>query len=232
MTRHTIPDHWTPVQTATWRTVHEYQRNGRQGAQVIAPLVGKSPGTLSNEVNPDVSTHKLGLDDAVALQHAADDYRILHAMAATLHHACLPLPDYADSSNVDLLMAFSEWQSRMGVTCKAIRAALEDGNITSSEARAIRTFGHDHMRAFLEFLDRIDALVVEDDMGKLDVEIPEFLRKRGIREVSDNVPDGYQVKAPVGRFGVLFGQEVFDILTRKPTAPDEGSSDESAPGAE
>ena len=66
-------------------------------------------------------------------------------------------------------------------------------------------------------------------MAKLDVQIPQFLRKHGIRTVSDNVPDGYQVKAPVGRFGVLFGQEVFDILTRKPTASG-GSSGESVPG--
>ena len=38
MTRHTIPDHWTPVQAATWRTVHEYWRHMQVGLECLQRL--------------------------------------------------------------------------------------------------------------------------------------------------------------------------------------------------
>lgn len=159
MSRTAIPDHWTPVQRAAWRTVHEYRRNSSAGANALGPLVGKSPGTLSNEVNPDVASHKLGLDDAVALQHAADDYRVLHAMAASLHHAAIRLPDYSGCSDVELLIKFTEWQSRLGSTCQEIHNALTDSRITRDEADRIRAAGQYHMQAFLEFIHRLETLV-------------------------------------------------------------------------
>lgn len=162
MSRH-IPDHWTPVQRAAWRTVHDYRRGSQSGATAIGPLVGKASGTISNEVNPDVPSHKLGLDDAVALQHATGDYRILEAMASSLHHVAMPLPDYALCSDVELLIKFSEWQSRMGRTCEHIHDTLADGKITRQEAERIRRAGYRQMQAFLEFLHRLETLVEEGD---------------------------------------------------------------------
>jgi hypothetical protein len=163
MSRQSIPDHWTPVQRAAWRTVHEFRRGAQSGANAIGPLVGKAPGTISNEVNPDVPSHKLGLDDAVALQHATADYRILGAMASSLHHIAMPLPDYAPCSDVELLIKFSEWQARMGRTCEHIHDALADSKITQAEADRVRRAGHHQMRAFFEFLHRLETLVEEGE---------------------------------------------------------------------
>ncbi len=161
MSRQTIPDHWTPIQIAAWHTVHDYRRANRAGAQAIGPLVGKSPGVISNEVNPEITSHKLGLDDAVALQHATNDYRILKSMASSLHHVTVQLPDYCACSDVELLTKFSDWQARMGYTCREIHTALDDGEVTPAEVAAIKLAANHHMEGFFEFLHRLETLVEE-----------------------------------------------------------------------
>lgn len=48
-----------------------------------------------------------------------------------------------------------------------------------------------------------------------DAGIPAFLAKRGITEVTDNVPDGYRVAAPSLPFVTLFGDELRAYLKRR-----------------
>lgn len=150
---------FTALDQAAWATVHEYRKGRQQGAALLAPLVGKTPATLSNEVNPAVTTHKLGLADAIVLQHASGDYRILQACAQTLHHLVIALPDFTPVHDVALLNKFAQWQSALGVTCQVIEMALEDGAVTRPELEDIRQRAQDHMRVFFEFLSRMETLV-------------------------------------------------------------------------
>jgi len=150
---------FTALDQAAWATVHEYSNGHQQGAPLLAPLVGKTPATLCNEVNPAVTTHKLGVADAVMLMHATRDYRILQACAQTLHHLVIALPDFAPVSDVELLNKFAGWQSALGVTCHVIQQALEDGEITRAELDDVRGRAQDHMQRFFEFLSRMETLV-------------------------------------------------------------------------
>ncbi len=45
--------------------------------------------------------------------------------------------------------------------------------------------------------------------------IPKFLKKHGIKTVSDNVPPGCEPRAPARTFMVLFGSEVMEAFTKK-----------------
>jgi hypothetical protein len=54
----------------------------------------------------------------------------------------------------------------------------------------------------------------------MSTEIPDFLKKHGIKKVTDNVPEGHQVRAPHRVFSLFFSQELQKHLTRP------GSSDE------
>ncbi|USF88764.1 phage regulatory CII family protein [Candidatus Endoriftia persephonae] len=158
-----IPSHWTPVQEAAWRTVHEFRKGMKGGAEALGPMLGKSAGTLSNEVNPESSSHKLGLEDAIILQLMAQDYRLLHAFSHTLHHISIQLPDAEPVGDVELLDKFSAWQAKMGCTCEVIHQSLADHRVTLTEARAIKTAGYRHIQAFLEFLSRIEQLAEAED---------------------------------------------------------------------
>ncbi len=150
---------FTALDRAAWATVHEYTDGAQHGARLLAPLVGKNPATLCNEVNPAVTTHKLGLADAVMLMHATRDYRILQACAQTLHHLVIALPVFKPVSDVELLNKFAEWQSALGITCHVIKTAFENGALTAAELAAVRDAAQDHMQRFFEFLSRMETLV-------------------------------------------------------------------------
>jgi len=55
-------------------------------------------------------------------------------------------------------------------------------------------------------------------MSDLDVPIPDFLAKKGITKVSDNVPDGHEVRLPAGRIFLFFGERLMDQLQEKQRA--------------
>jgi len=162
MTRNNPPDTWTPLQLAYWRTVHQFRdpRTGRRGAAALAPKLGKSAATLSNEVNADMPSHKAGLEDSVTLQAVTGDYRVLQTYAAELGHLAVPLPDFDRSavSDVALLGQMTAWQAAMGRTMQQIHDALADGDVDADEAEGIRYHLFAHMTEGLRFLHRILVL--------------------------------------------------------------------------
>lgn len=162
MSRAEIPNGWTPLQEAEYRTVHEFKRGNQSGAAALGPMLGKSPAVLSNEVNPAVSSHKHGLEDSVTLQLMTEDYRILLAYSQTLNHIAMPMPEPSLVDDVELLNQFAHWQACLGTTCQEIHRALMDQRIEAHEAQVIRSRGSDHIRAFLTFLDRLDQLVEDE----------------------------------------------------------------------
>lgn len=54
-------------------------------------------------------------------------------------------------------------------------------------------------------------------------EIPPGLRRLGITEVTDNIPEGHQVRAPSLPFVTLFGRELQVELARRRAEPEAES---------
>ncbi len=50
------------------------------------------------------------------------------------------------------------------------------------------------------------------------VEIPDFLTKRGITKLTDNIPEGHQVRAPAKLFATLFKEEIVEACTKPASA--------------
>jgi len=124
-------------------------------------MLGRSPAVISNEVNPEVTSHKQSLEDSIPVQLLTVDFRILHAYSHALHHVALQLPALPEVSDVELLNQFARWQALMGETCEHIRQALEDNRVEPRELREVSKAGHRHMTAFLAFLSRLEQLVEE-----------------------------------------------------------------------
>ncbi len=162
---HELPEHWTPLQTAFYQTVHDYQdpKTGARGGNALGPKLGKSGRTVSNEANPDVPGHKPGIEDTVTVQLITHDYRTLHAYNAALHFVAIPLPDHIPAPDSELLEKLTAWQSRMGKTMQEVHDSFDpDGpsgrDVTKAEAAAIRQRFYSQVQAGLEFLSRIDSL--------------------------------------------------------------------------
>lgn len=160
MSRSEIPQHWTPIQAAAWQTVHQYKdpKSGQRGAAVLGPKLGKSANSLSNEVNPDVGTHKPGLEDSITLQLITGDFQVLRAYANALHHVAIPLPDFETVSDVELLNQFAAWPAALGRTCQEIHSSLEDGRVDPIELRMVKARGFAHIAKFFQFLQRMEQI--------------------------------------------------------------------------
>ncbi|MFI9653949.1 phage regulatory CII family protein [Guyparkeria sp. GHLCS8-2] len=127
------------------------------GAVALAPLAGMNPGTLSNKVNPTIDSHHLTLSESVTIQAISQDYRILHAEAAMLGHAAIPLPKPGNCSDVELLNAYARWTKDIGETAAAINEALE-GDIDEKALAAIHREMHEDFARALELFARFKQL--------------------------------------------------------------------------
>jgi len=149
---------------AMWAVVHEFPRRARRkaGAVGLAPLVGMRPGTLSNKVNPDLDSHHLTVHEAVAIQNAAQDCRILQAEAAILHHAVIPLGDFSCVSDVALLDAYAALHARIGEHAQAIRDTLQDGRVERTEVERVRREFFEVVQAGFAFIMRLEGLIDDE----------------------------------------------------------------------
>lgn len=151
---------WGDLDDAVYATVHDYRDplTGQRGAAALAPLMGMSPGTVSNKANPTMPDHKLGLYESITLQVISKDYRLLYSYARTLGHCAWPLPPVSAQGDVELLDAYAEMHAKAGTVARTIRAALADRRITEAEVNAIREAFDAQVRAGLALLSRFDGL--------------------------------------------------------------------------
>lgn len=122
------------VADAAYHTVHGYPG----GAAALQVRMGKS--NLSAEVNPNIPTAKLGLEDAVKVQALSGDHRILTAMCLELGY--LPPQRMVDQGEIAPTaqagnLALSQAAKEFGDVVTTAAAAMADERITPNELRAV-----------------------------------------------------------------------------------------------
>lgn len=116
------------VADAAYNVVHDYPG----GAAALQVRMGKT--NLSGEVNPNVKTAKLGIEDAVTLQILANDYRILYAMAADCRHfPPLPMPDGLDLAEDQCMRTVSELVKESADVVTATVESLADHEVSDND---------------------------------------------------------------------------------------------------
>ena len=105
------------------------------GADALGQRVGRP--NLSDELNPNRRSAKLGLQTAVDMQALSGDYRILYAMAAQLrHYPPLPMPEHAPGE--PCLQTLAAVAERFGVLMQELVTDLSDSKITDNELSTLR----------------------------------------------------------------------------------------------
>lgn len=116
------------VSDAAYAVVHQYPG----GAAALQLRMGKT--NLSGEVNPNVKTAKLSIEDAVTLQNLANDYRILYAMAADCRHFLpLPMPECLELVDDQCIKTVSELVKESADVVTATVESLADGQISDND---------------------------------------------------------------------------------------------------
>lgn len=146
-----------PIEDAAYRVVHDYPG----GAVKLASQLAMNAGTLSNKVNPGCEGHHLSVREALAIQHATRDFRIIQAEAQLLDGIFLHFGHIPRVSDTELLTAYARWHEDIGETAKAIAEALADGKISRTEINRVRKEFQDDIARGFEFLERLEAVCDE-----------------------------------------------------------------------
>lgn len=132
------------------------------GASALAPMLGKNPATLSHEVNPNYTTAKFGLDDAVKVTLLTGDLRIATAFAAQVGCMLLPLPGAAGSkvnhtAIAEMAREFAEMVAR-------VSEASADGKVTPNELVAVEREAGELVAAVQNTVRHVAAMVKRRDV--------------------------------------------------------------------
>lgn len=135
-----------------YRVVHDYPG----GARGLAPAVGMNAGTLNNKADPAMGTHQLTVRQAIAIQLATRDHRILATEAMQLGCTVVPVADYSNLTDLELLDSYAEWHREIGETAAAIREAISNRRVSHAAVNKVkREIFEDTSRA-LAFLQRLE----------------------------------------------------------------------------
>ncbi len=150
---------YSNVMAAAHRTVHHAIKGG---AETLAPELGITPATLSNQVNYKQAGHKFGLEDSIYIQLRTHNFETLLQYAAALGHTIVPIGDFSGVSDIELLSVYSEWHAELGDVNKAVKKAFKDGKLTRKEFDRIEKEYIEAVAAGQVFLSRCRALIDEE----------------------------------------------------------------------
>lgn len=146
---------------AIYDTAHDYPG----GVPALAQRMAVRAGTLNNKVDSHMEGHRLNVYEALAMMLTTGDKRILYALAQELHHTCVPLGDFSDCSDMEVLdkvLAVNEQRGKVDAT---IKKTFSDNVIKHTEKLEIRREMQALFRAWMELYSRIDALAEAPEAG-------------------------------------------------------------------
>ena len=141
------------VDIAVYNTVHESD----MGAKEIAQRLGMSHQILINKSNPNNETHKLTLNESLAVQMATDSTAIIEAQALLLGVQVLPK---FKSKPESLMMSVLKATKEHGDVSKKIAEALADGRFTAKEKQECHREVSEAIQSLAELNEYLNGIEV------------------------------------------------------------------------
>lgn len=139
------------IDLAAFRFVHRHK------ATALAPVLGKSAATLSNEVNQHYPTAKFGLADAVALSKWTHDTEILACFAAEM--GCMVIPLAADVPGVEgIAPRVAQLSQEFADVMHRVANDLADGHVSANDVAGIEREAGELMAALQALLGTVRAM--------------------------------------------------------------------------
>lgn len=134
---------------AAHKVVHDTDVNN------LALVLKKTPNTLRNEVNYNLTGPKLGLVDAAKITVETQNPELLQAFNLSCGYIAIPLHDIKALEDQELLEGWGLWQAKVGQTSETICRALEDKVITPNEYQEISHIFLEKTAAFIQLLQML-----------------------------------------------------------------------------
>ena len=142
------------VLDAAYSTGHDYPG----GCESLAPRIGVGAAVLRNKLNPNTQTHHLTLVEADRMMAAAEDYRILHALALNHSHVCIKVDSDMPASDLAVLELVTHvWRSN-GDVGSAVDDTLSDGLVERHEIARVEEAIYRTQQAMNAMLLRLKEL--------------------------------------------------------------------------
>jgi len=156
------------LQEAEHKTIHEFRftpkgKKALRGAIAVSFVTGIPAGTLSNNVNANMRTHKLGHIESVIIQRMTEDHRMHEEDAHFLGRLSIKLGNYENVSDVEILSCYTRLIKEVGEHASAIEEALADGEYTAAEHTKITREWEDVLRVAFELHKRLEKIIDKPD---------------------------------------------------------------------
>lgn len=137
--------------------VHELVK--RFGADKLAAKTGTPVGTIYNKASlSEVGNNKPTLGEALVWTQISGDYRIAHAFCHALDGVFVSLKDGHYQSDAALLDLLLDHEYQLGLFAKAMKEALDDGEISNPEFKRIEKRALASVTAFLTMVERLRGM--------------------------------------------------------------------------
>jgi len=137
---------------AAHKTVKDYPG----GSEALGVRIGMSPAVLRSKVNPNTTTHKLGLEEAILICSVTNDLSTMQAAAAEL--GCVLRKVEVPAVPGGFVESMLRASSTQGALAQAVQDALSDGVISANELRLIESIGLSHQEAIMTWLGSLTAM--------------------------------------------------------------------------
>lgn len=138
---------------AAYHTAHSYPG----GVGPLALRMGLSHSTLNHKVSLTNNTHHLSLQESVLMQQMAQDFKILHSMAASLGHMAIRV----ETSEAPTMGEVARMVREFGELLTRVTEATADGTVTANEMRRVQSEAMDAISSIYSVLSSVRALVPE-----------------------------------------------------------------------
>ena len=132
------------------------------GIPTLAARMGKSANVLNKQVNPNIDSHRLNLDDLITIIDYADPAnKFTHALCANSGGVFVSTEHLDGISDMALLETYTQLMAKYGEFSQNFHKALSDQRVTSQEVAAIKRDMYAINAAGAALVARLESLVDE-----------------------------------------------------------------------
>lgn len=137
---------------------HDTVHGSPGGCEALAVRLGMSAAVLRNKANPNAAANIVGLRDVERVMALTGNFSVLHALAQSHGHVCIPVEADASASDMAVLeMVVKAWSANADVAAE-VHATLADGIVEPHEIERMEAVTYRAIQTLQALLARLKGM--------------------------------------------------------------------------